>query len=272
MSGLLEGKVGIILGIANRVESGVRHRAGIFARGRESRAHLSRRAPKGRRGIAGQRFESRAHRAMRCHQAMTTWRRLRRRCVLWAVRSTPWFTAWRSPTAKILVATVCGNRPRRISHGPGSERLLAGGGGARGRAGHDRGRFHHDADVPRLDARGAELQRDGRGQSRARSVGPVSGQRSGSAKDPRERHLSGTGEDRLRARDQRFFDRFWTWSPNARRCGAIPIPRRSAMPRCSWRATSAAASPATCSSSIPECRLWGCDAFVSQITTWHQTM
>jgi enoyl-[acyl-carrier protein] reductase I len=95
-------------------------------------------------------------------------------------------------------------QPRRIPAGAGGERLFAGGCGARGGAGHDRRRLHHDAHLPRLDAGGSELQCDGRGQSVAGGRHTLPGERSGTKEDPRQRHIRRAREDSLCARRQDF--------------------------------------------------------------------
>ena len=77
------------------------------------------------------------------------------------------------------------------------------------------GGSHQHVDLPGFDARGAELQRDGRGQSFARSLGAVPGQRAGGTRDSRERHFGGSGQDRFGARHQGFFEHSRSYRPSA---------------------------------------------------------
>ena len=68
------------------------------------------------------------------------------------------------------------DQPAGISAGPGRERVFAGGGGPRRGAGDDRGRFVEHPDVPGFHPRDAWVQRDGRGQGVARSGRALSGE------------------------------------------------------------------------------------------------
>src|ERR1019366_3017485 len=94
------------------------------------------------------------------------------------------------------------NQPFGLSPGPRRERLFAGCGGARHGAVDDRRRLAEHPDLPGIDARGPELQRDGRGQGRARIDHAIPGERDGPARNPRERDLGRTSQDRFGARHQ----------------------------------------------------------------------
>ena len=154
------------------------------------------------------------------------------------------------------VAPVRRDRPRRVPAGAGGQRLFAGGGGPRHGSRHDRRRRDDDPDLPGIDARGAQLQRDGRGQGVAGGLGALPGERSGPAAHPRKRHLGRAGEDRLGARASKTSPPFWTTWRRARRCAATPIPPKWPIPPSSWPAIWAAASPPTPSSSTPAFRSW----------------
>ena len=77
------------------------------------------------------------------------------------------------------VAAVRGDQPGGLPAGPGCERLLAGGGGPRHGAAHDRRRLADYPHLSRFHAGVAQLQRDGCGESFAGSGHAVSGQRLG---------------------------------------------------------------------------------------------
>ena len=70
----------------------------------------------------------------------------------------------------------------------------------------DRGRLAEHAYLSGLHARGSQLQRDGRGQGLAGSLRALPGERPGTAGDPRERHFGRPGQDGLGPRHQGLLD------------------------------------------------------------------
>ena len=106
------------------------------------------------------------------------------------------------------------------------------------------GRQHRDPELPGRRARGAALQRDGRGQGRARDVGALPGRGPGAARHPRERDLGRAHQDPGRLRRARASRRCWSTTATTPPCARTPSRTRWATRRSSWSRASPAASPA----------------------------
>ena len=144
----------------------------------------------------------------------------------------------RSRTREDLTRPFVETVARRIPDGARRQRVLArravpAGGAAHGKA---RRRQHPDADLSRQRARVSELQRDGRGESRARVVGALPGVGSRPEEHPRERDLRRRRSRRWPRPASPGFPRFCRPTAIARRSAARSKPARSPTPRCSCSA------------------------------------
>ena len=97
--------------------------------------------------------------------------------------------------------------------------------------GAPRRRQHPDADVSGQSARLHQLQRHGRRESRARSLGAISRRRSGPAEHSRERHLRRRRSRHWRHRASPGFRASCRCTAIARRCGATSIRAKWPTPR-----------------------------------------
>ena len=109
---------------------------------------------------------------------------------------------------------------------------------------------------PRQRARVSELQRDGRGQGRARIVRALSRARSRPEEHPRERDLGRADQDAGRGRAFQASRAFCRPTAIARRSAARSRPPKWPTPRCSCSARPAAPSPAKCSWSMAATTRW----------------
>ena len=152
-----------------------------------------------------------------------------------------------------------------FAHGARHQRLLAGRAHARRAAadGQRGGGSMLTLTLSRRRARAAELQRDGRGQGRARRLGALSAVGPRSAEHSRQRDVGRAGEDARRRRHLRLLGHPQRLSRIARRCAATPSPAKSAtrgaVPDQRRRAR---ASPAKSSTWTAATTSWACSVFV----------
>ncbi len=174
----------------------VGHRAGRGGRGRAARADLSERAARGERPRAGGAARSAGAGAVRRLERRADRRsggddrsRIRRARFLRPRR--------RVRAGARAEQSLRGHVARGLSDRARRQRVLArrsdpGRDAAHGEA---RRREHRHAHVHRQPAGVSQLQRDGRGEGGARSLGALPGRRSRAARHPRERDFSGSDQD-----------------------------------------------------------------------------
>ena len=166
----LEGKHGLIVGVANKRSIAWAIAKAVSAGGARLARHLPGRAARGERARAVGGSRRSADPPAATSRATSRSRRSLAKCdesLRWARFRRPWRGVRAARRAR---AAVRRDLARGLPHRPRRQRVLAGGAGARdGAADGEEGRRQPaDADLPRRRTRVPELQRDGRRQGRAR--------------------------------------------------------------------------------------------------------
>ena len=231
---LLEGKRGLVLGIANKRSIAWGIAQAVSREGaRLAVTYQGERLEENVRG-AGRSAQGPADPALRRGQGRGPQGAGRRRARASSAGSTSWSTPWPSRCARSSTASSSTPRARAT----GSPRTSRPTRSPRSRAATaplmDERRQHRHPQLPGRRARGAALQRHGRGQGRARDVGALPRLR------PRARRASASTPSPP-ARSRRWPPPAFTASRRCssttaptRRCARTPSRRRWATPRSSW--------------------------------------
>ena len=196
------------------------HRQGLRSAGRRTRLHLSGRCAEEARRAAGRRGRRAGRRPLRRHRRRHHRRGLRRRSSRPGARSTSWCTPSPFPTRTSSTAATSTPRattsPGRCSISCYSFTAVA----QRAEKLMTERRLAADADLLRRREMDAALQRDGRRQGGAGSLGALSRRRPRREEHPRQRHLGRPDQDAGGVRHRRLPLHPEVERATTRRCGA----------------------------------------------------